>query len=110
MSPEYDSNYGDGDETDLLKDETGQRRSNTINVTEDLESKLGELFESQHELVASKNNALEWKIKALAVSGMALFICSLGILAFCVIQQLNIENLSDTGAQVRTSYLLYIVL
>ena len=42
-------------------------------------------------------NGLEWKIKALAGAGT---ICSLGMLAFCVVQQLNIENLSDTGTQV----------
>ena len=41
-------------------------------------------------------NGLGWKIKALAVAGT---ICSLGMLAFCVVQQLNIENLSDTGTQ-----------
>ena len=90
MSQEYDSYYGDGDNTELLRDGTGQRRDHTkrINVTENLESKVSEL--------ESKNNGLEWKIKALAVSGT---LCSIGMLAFCVVQQLNIENLSDTGTQ-----------
>ena len=94
MSQEYDSYYGDGDNTELLRDGTGQRRDHTkrINVTENLESKVSEL--------ESKNNGLEWKIKALAISVMALLICSLGILIFCIVQQLNIENLSDTGTQV----------
>ena len=89
MSQEYDSYYGDGDNTELLRDGTGQRRNHMkrINVTEDLESKVSDL--------ESKNNGLEWKIKALALSVTALLICSLGILIFCVIQQLNI----DTGTQ-----------
>ena len=89
MSQEYDSYYGDGDNTELLRDGTGQRRNHMkrINVTEDLESKVSDL--------ESKNNGLEWKIKALALSVIALLICSLGILIFCVIQQLNI----DTGTQ-----------
>ena len=89
MSQEYDSYYVDGDNTELLRDGTGQRRNHTkrINVTVDLESKVGEL--------ESKNSSLEWKVKALAVSGAALLICSLGILIFCVTLQLNI----DTGTQ-----------
>ena len=93
MSQEYDSYYGDGDNTELLRDGTGQRRDHTkrINVTENLESKVSEL--------ESKNNGLEWKIKAMALSVTALLICSLGILIFCIVQQLNIENLSDTGTQ-----------
>ena len=100
MSQEYDNYYGGGDETEMLKDETGSRRNytkrinetNSINVTEDLESKVSEL--------ESKNNALDWKIKALGVSGIILMICCLGLLAFSVSQQLNIEHLSDTGTQV----------
>ena len=100
MSQEYDNYYGVGDETEVLRDETGSRRNytkrinetNSINVTEDLESKVSEL--------ESKNNALDWKIKALGVSGIILMICCLGLLAFSVSQQLNIEHLSDTGTQV----------
>ena len=100
MSQEYDSYYGGGDEAEILRDESGQRRNYTkrinerdsINGTEDLESKVGEL--------ESKNNALEWKIKALGVSGIILLICCLGLFAFSVSQQLNIEHLSDTGTQV----------
>ena len=100
MSQDYDSYYGGGDEAEILRDESGQRRNYTkrinerdsINGTEDLQSKVGDL--------ESKNNALEWKIKALGVSGMILLICSLGLLVFTVIQQLNIGQLSDTEAQV----------
>ena len=66
MSQEYDNYYEDGDEA-------GQRRNYMKRI-----------------------NGLEWKIKALAVSGT---LCSIGMLAFCVVQQLNIENLSDTGTQ-----------
>ena len=100
MSQEYDNYYGGGDEAETLKDETGSRRNytkrinetNSINVTEDLESKVSEL--------ESKNNSLDWKIKALGVSGIILMICCVGLLAFSVSQQLNIEHLSDTGTQV----------
>ena len=91
----YDSYFGD--EIDF-REEMGPRRNYTrsrhssINVDDDLESKFSEL--------ESKIVALEWKNKALAVSALVIFICSLGTLIFCVIQQLSVENSSDIRNKV----------
>ena len=70
MSADYDNYYGD--ETRPLKDEN--------QTTGNRESKVSEL------------KALEWKIKALAVSVAVLFICFLGALIFSIIQESNIED------------------
>ena len=70
MSADYDNYYGD--ETRPLKDEnqpSGPR-----------ESKVSEL------------KALEWKIKALAVSVAVLFMCFLGTLIFSIVQESNNEE------------------
>ena len=49
-------------------------------------------FENQKNILQARISSLEWRNKALVISGIVIFIFSLGLLTFSVIQQLKIQE------------------
>ena len=49
-------------------------------------------FENQKNILQAKISSLEWRNQALVISGIVIFIFSLGLLTFSVIQQLKIQE------------------
>ena len=54
-------------------------------------------FENEKNILQARISVLEWRIKAMGISGIVLLIFSLGILAFSFFHQLEID---ETGRQI----------